>query len=145
MPIIVDMLLCIVNFLSFAVTHACSILLLVIIKTFVSIPGEALRTLCSYFMTAILSVLEYLVEFITGILVLGVSFIGSLIQSTIEAFVSSLLSILSEFISESRGALHTVEDFVTDLVQEIVNLVGASMVNVWNNFIDALSYFVNNL
>ena len=142
MCILSDIVILIVGILSYAMFRIIaveSMALIYILRTPVSIILEVLGNM----MQGVTIILEYVIGYITDLMITSALGCVSLIQDAFSALVGFLGSVFYEFLVHLHTALHAFAELLSAILWNIIE--GLSLLTIWNNFVDLVASFINNL
>ena len=90
-------------------------------------------------------ILEYVIGYITYLMITSALGCVILIQDAFSALVGFLGSIFYEFLVHLHTALHAFAKILSAILWNIIEMLGLSLLTIWNNFVDLVASFINNL
>ena len=144
MCVLSDIVILIVGILSYAmfrIIAMASMALIHILRTL----GSIILAILGNMMQGGTIILEYVIGYITDLMITSALGCVSLIQDAFSALVGFLGSMFYEFLVHLHTALHAFAELLLAILWNIIEMLGLSLLTIWNNFVDSVAYFINNL
>ena len=142
MCVISDIVILIVGILSYAmfrIIAVASMALIHILRTTESI----ILTVLENMMQGVTIILEYVIGYITDLMIPSALGCVSLIQDAFSALVVFLGSVFYEFLVHLHTTLHAFAELLSAILWNIIE--GLSLLTVLCNFVDLVASFIKNL
>lgn len=134
----------IVEILSFAVFRAIAVVSVVLIHV-LKAPGAVILAVLENIMQGFAIILDYVIGYVTDLTVKSTLGCMRLILVAFSVLVGSLGTVFYEFLVYLHIALNAFAELVRAFLWNVIEMLGLSLLTIWNNFVDAVASFIGNL
>ena len=142
MCVLSDIVILIVGILSYAmfrIIAVASMSLIHMLRT----PGSIILAILRNMMQRVTIILEYVIGYITDLMITSALGCVSLIQDAFSALVGFLGSVFYEFLVHLHTTLHAFTELLSAILWNIIE--GLSLLTISNNFVDLVASFIKQL
>nr|ABK23026.1 unknown [Picea sitchensis] len=144
MCILSDIVILTVDILSYAVLRIIAVISVALIQV-LRAPGAIIFFVLRNIMQGFTTILDYMIGYLTELIVTSALGCMSLIQDAFSALVGLLGTVFYEFLVYLHTALEACADLVWAILWKAIEMLGLSLLTIWNNFADAVVSFISNL
>jgi phage-related protein len=144
MWVLSNIVIFIVDMLSYAVFRAIAVVAVALIHT-LKAPGTAILAVLENVMQGFTTILDYMLVYVTDLIVKSALECVRLILDALSALVGSLGTVFYEFLVYLHTALLDFAELVGEFLWNLIQMLGLSLLTIWNNLVDAVASFIGNL